>query len=78
MPFVKTGGCFIAMKGPDCADELDEAQNAISLLGGDAPRVAEYTVPGADVKHCAVIIRKTADTPSGYPRRWARIAKRPL
>lgn len=78
MPFVKVGGCFIAMKGPECGDELAEALNAVGVLGGEEPRLAEYSVPGADVRHCAVIIRKAAETPSGYPRRWARIAKRPL
>lgn len=34
LPFVRTGGVFLAMKGPDCAAELDEARSAIRKLGG--------------------------------------------
>lgn len=78
LPFVKKGGCFIAMKGPDCAEELKEAQKALSLLGGELEALREYTIPGTDIVHSAVIVRKVKDTPSRYPRRWAQIKKQPL
>ncbi|MEI3062862.1 MAG: RsmG family class I SAM-dependent methyltransferase [Oscillospiraceae bacterium] len=32
LPLAKKGGVFIAMKGPDCADELNAAKRAIKLL----------------------------------------------
>ena len=38
LPFVRTGGVFLAMKGPDCAEELDEARSAIRKLGGTYER----------------------------------------
>lgn len=78
LPFVRVGGVFIAMKGPECPRELEEAENAVSLLGGKYERTVEYSVPGTDARRCAAVIRKTAPTPAGYPRRWARIAKKPL
>ena len=78
LPLVKKGGIFIAMKGPDCAEELDDAKRAIKLLGGEVADVKKYLVPGTDVTHSAIIIRKTADTPAKYPRRWAQIKKQPL
>lgn len=78
LPFVKVGGCFIAMKGPDCAQELGEAKKAIALLGGEVADVKDYTIPGSDITHSAVIIRKVKDSPSRYPRRWAQIKKQPL
>ena len=78
LPFVKKGGVFIAMKGPDCAEELNEAKRAIALLGGHTERVAEFTLPGTDIKHTLIIIRKTSDTAAKYPRRWAQIKKLPL
>ena len=78
LPFVRTGGVFLAMKGPDCAEELDEARSAIRKLGGTYERTVTYTVPGTDVTHSVVVIRKTADTPPKYPRRWAQIKKQPL
>ena len=78
LPLVKKGGAFIAMKGPDCQAELDEAKKAIHILGGKLERRVDYTVPGTDITHSAVIIRKVADTPAKYPRRWAQIKKTPL
>ena len=78
LPLVKKGGVFIAMKGPDCAEELKEARHAIVLLGGSVERVEEFFIPGTDIKHSLIIIRKTSDTAAKYPRRWAQIKKSPL
>lgn len=78
IPLVKKGGAFIAMKGPDCGEEMREAKRGIAMLGGRLERVADYTVPGTDITHSAVIIRKVNDTPPKYPRRWAQIKKQPL
>ena len=78
LPFVKTGGLFLAMKGPGAAGELDEAKRAIRTLGARLERAAEYAIPGTEVRHTAILIRKTADTPARYPRRWAQMKKQPL
>lgn len=78
LPFVKTGGLFISMKAEDCAAEAVEAENAIKTLGGAEPEIRTYTIPGTDVVRAAVLIRKAAETPEKYPRRWARISKQPL
>lgn len=34
LPYVKVGGLFVAMKGPNADEELDGAENALKLLGG--------------------------------------------
>lgn len=78
LPFVRPGGLFIAMKGPEGGAELDEAAGAIALLGGGGARVESYAVPGTQLRHTAVIIEKIAPTPERYPRRWAKISKKPL
>ena len=78
LPLVKKGGAFIAMKGSDLEEELVEAQRCIRSLGGQVEKKVDYTIPGTDVTHCALIIRKVADTPARYPRRWAQIKKSPL
>ena len=67
-----------AVRGPGAAGELDEAKRAIRTLGGELERAAEYTIPGTEVRHTAILIRKTADTPARYPRRWAQMKKQPL
>lgn len=78
LPLVKKGGLFLAMKGPDCAEELEEAQNAIRVLGGSPEPVFFYEIPGTSIRHSVVAIRKTGDTPARYPRPWAQIKKKPL
>lgn len=78
LPFVKVGGSFIAMKGPDCGSEVDEAARAVSMLGGQLCSIVSYTVPGTDAVHSLVIIEKRRPTPEKYPRRWAQIKKSPL
>lgn len=78
LPFVKVGGAFVAMKGPDVGEELNAAGRAISLLGGRAAKPILYTVPGTDITHSLVIIKKERPTPAKYPRRWAQIKKQPL
>lgn len=78
LPFVKVGGVFLAMKGPDPEEELEGAQAAIRILGGEMKNVVRYTIPGTDVTHSVVIIEKTVPTPEQYPRRWAKIQKEPI
>jgi 16S rRNA (guanine527-N7)-methyltransferase len=78
LPYVKPGGAFIAMKGPELDAELKEAYVALKTLGGTAERQIAYTIPGTELRHCAALIRKSAPTPKKYPRRWAQIKKKPL
>lgn len=78
LPFVKPEGYFVAMKGPDCSDEINEAKKGIAILGGKVDKVIDYTIPGTDVKHSLVVIKKLKATPAKYPRRWAQIKKSPL
>lgn len=78
LPFVKLGGVFAAMKGPEVTEELREAEKGIRLLGGEVERVAEYAVPGTELRHNAVLIRKVSETPKKYPRKWGQMKKQPL
>ena len=78
LPFVRTGGVFLAMKGPDCGEEDAGAANAAGQLGGRIREVRRYTIPGTDVSHAVVIVDKLSPTPPQFPRRWARMQKKPL
>ena len=78
LPYVRVGGLFLAMKGPGCGGEVEGAAHALTALGGEVEDCRDCAVPGAPVSHRVVRIRKTSPTPSGYPRRWARIQKAPL
>lgn len=78
LPYVAVGGFFLAMKGPNCADEIAAATRGISILGGGEPQIHPYTIPGTDIVHSLVVVEKVAHTPSQYPRRFAKIQKEPL
>ena len=78
LPLVKVGGSFLAMKSVDSDAEIDSARGAIGQLGGKIEAIRDYTIPGTDVTHRVVIIRKVKDTPPQFPRSWARMKKAPL
>lgn len=77
MPLVKMKGCFIAMKGPGVREELEDAQNALDILGSGEPQVLSLTLPGGEERNL-VVCRKLRFTPKGYPRHGGTIAKHPL
>ena len=78
LPYVKKGGAFIAMKGQEMDAEIKEAYTAIKTMGAVVEKKIDYTIPGTDIVHRAVLLRKVSDTPKRYPRRWAQIKKNPL
>ena len=78
LPYVRVGGAFLALKGPAVTEELQEAGKAIALLGGKVEEVFDYAVPGEELHHNVVIIRKVSPTPKKYPRRFANIKSAPL
>lgn len=77
LPFVKVGGYFIAMKGPEYLEELEKAKNAIKLLGGKLEEVIEIKLP-LDITHYLVVIKKINSTPNKYPRAGGKPKKNPL
>lgn len=81
LPFVRVGGRFIAMKGPDGDAELAEAAAAVKLLGGKAGAPVRRSLPtpdGAADTRVLLPIEKVAHTPEKYPRHGGKIAKAPL
>ena len=78
LPLVKVGGYFLSMKAVDSDEELRAAERAIGTLGGKVERVQDYTIPGTDVAHRLIFIKKVRETPKKYPRAFAKIKKNPL
>ena len=77
LPFVKVGGSFIALKGYDCDQELEEAKPAIKKLGGKVQEVLKFSLP-MDNKRAIIIIKKISQTPPQFPRKPHVMAKKPL
>ena len=78
LPLVKPGGYFLSMKSVESGEELEAAKSAIQTLGGRVERTADYRIPGTDVTHRVIFIKKMAETPKKYPRPFAKIKKNPL
>ena len=77
LPLIKTGGVMAAMKGPEMNEELNNAMDAIKLLGGGEVQKKEYTLPNGDGRSL-VTIKKISQTPTKYPRKGVKISKTPL
>jgi 16S rRNA (guanine527-N7)-methyltransferase len=77
LPFVREGGYFVAYKAKLAEEELAEAGNALSILGGKHIETRNYVLPGGE-ERSLVLIRKIASTSDRYPRNTGIPAKRPL
>ncbi|MEE1076320.1 MAG: 16S rRNA (guanine(527)-N(7))-methyltransferase RsmG [Acutalibacteraceae bacterium] len=76
IPFVRKGGRFISMKGPNVQSEIDEAKKAIRILGGKYNNVVQFSI--GDNSRSIVIVDKLNQTPYTYPRHGSKISKKPL
>lgn len=74
IPYVRVGGTFLAYKA-DYTKELEEAKNAIPMLGG---KFRQAMPGGSENNHTVLIIEKIKGTLPEYPRRFARMVKNPL
>lgn len=78
LPYVKVGGLFLSMKSTQSDQEIEESKACITFMGGQIADIIDYTIPGTNVQHRMILIEKIAPTPPNYPRKWAKIQKRPL
>jgi len=78
LPFVKIGGQFISYKSEKIEEEMKQAKNAISILGGEVKRQVEFTLPSSDIYRNLVVIEKRKNTPKKYPRKAGLPSKEPL
>lgn len=75
MPYVKTGGKFIALKSVN--EDIEQSKNAIKILGGKITEVKDYTITNGDNRRLFVV-EKISQTPTKYPRNPSMIKKKPL
>ena len=77
LPFVKVGGMCICMKGSN-VEEIEEANNAIEILGGKIEKIEKLQLPDSDIVRNNIIIRKVKNTPNKYPRKAGTPQKEPI
>ena len=81
LPYVREGGHFLAMKGAKGEEELQEAANAIGLLGGRVLSADEkplVLLDGSSEPRVLIDVQKVKKTPPQYPRAYAAMLKKPL
>lgn len=78
LPFVKIGGQMIAYKSQTIDDELQQANRAITLLGGQIQQNWSQTIPCTDITRHFIIIQKKSQTPLSYPRGQNKPRTNPL
>lgn len=78
LPLVQTGGRVLAMKGPRVEQELEEAGDALSLLGAGELAVIDAYPESFDNDLVIVSIMKEVQTPEEYPRLPGVPKKMPL
>ena len=81
IPFVKIGGCMIAMKSQQAQEELTQAARCIEICGGRNARIAPRCLSenATDFEQRSLIlIQKSISTPKNYPRHFSKISKKPL
>lgn len=79
IPFVKTGGYFVAYKAKCADEEIKQAQNALSVLNARIVERIKYDLPHEeDFTRELLVIKKEKATPKQYPRKAGQAKKSPL
>ena len=76
IPYAKIGGYFAAYKSGNIEEELNNAQNAVTTLGGKIEKTDVFDLYG--MGRSIVLIRKVKGTPKVYPRKAGTPSKNPL
>lgn len=75
LPFVKEGGYFFSMKGPN--EPIHNGEIAIKMMGGEIFGVTEYLLHGEE-RRVLISVKKICPTGKKYPRNSGQITKKPL
>lgn len=74
VPFIKVGGSFFALKGPN--EDISLGENAVRILGGVISEILEYEL--FDEQRRIAVVKKISHTPPKYPRNSSQIKKKTL
>lgn len=78
VPFVKVGGHFVCLKGPNANLELEESKKAMEVLGIEYIEKIDIKLPEIDLDHNILVFKKVENTPSKYPRKAGKVTKNPI
>jgi 16S rRNA (guanine527-N7)-methyltransferase len=75
VPFVRSDGLFVAMKGAEVQEEVATAKQALFLLGRATCETVPLALPDNRGERHLLVIQKKQATPKKYPRKAGVIKK---
>lgn len=78
IPLIKVNAKCICMKASEADEEIENAKNAIKVLGGAIKKIDKFNLPKSDIGRTIIIISKEKCTPSKYPRKAGIPNKEPI
>ncbi|XEC95026.1 16S rRNA (guanine(527)-N(7))-methyltransferase RsmG [Paenibacillus tarimensis] len=78
LPFVRRGGYFVAMKGTNPQDEVNDAARSLKELKGHIVKVNQMSLPFEQSERHMIWVEKLGATPRIYPRKAGVPLKQPL
>lgn len=78
LPLVRVGGHMLAQKGESGPMEVQQAQRALRILGGEVRQLIPVILPSVAEERYLILVDKIAAVPPQYPRRPGMPSKRPL
>ena len=78
IPYVKNTGEFISYKSGKIEEEVEQARNAVFILGGKISKIEKFCLADTDMERSFVIIKKEKKSPEKYPRKAGMPSKEPL
>jgi 16S rRNA (guanine527-N7)-methyltransferase len=77
LPFLKTGGVFIAMRGK-CVEDIRHSGKALKELGGEIEEIRNIILPSSDIERTILKARKVRQTSRKYPRKTGKPTISPI
>ena len=77
-PLLKVGGEFIALKGANYQEEIDNSKKTLQKLSMEITNIEEFELPESKEKRVLIHIKKNKTTNKKYPRDYSEIKKQPL
>lgn len=78
LPFVKTGGAFLAYKSVKVDEELSAGKKAIQVLGGRIKKDVRFQLPGTQIERAFLLVEKEKPCPEKYPRKAGTPTRTPI
>ena len=76
LPYVKTGGRFLAFKSDSADGEILNSRTIIGELGGKLCDIVSVKLPHSDITRKIAVVEKIKPTPKAFPRSAKKIFKK--